>query len=709
MSDNPFSTPQKRTLGSSTHIGPSPPSNMPEFPSLSQNVNHDISDPVRATALMLGIKLDDLELSPTTIADVSEKSRDELANLFLQAEKVIRAREAELVLAANLGKTLLETNEALKLRHDALLSRLPVMQPSLPKPGVKFQSTAADQWITDEESPEARTVRPRSRRSSLIRSRSNSNASLFGPTHHRRISASPSALLALSETNAELIDELTRLRTATDIAQREGAARLRKLQREIGGLKAELEMTQRTNTELEERMQFQRDADQKQFWEERMQKLRPKESSAGDYTPPTQDFAPPGQGIEAYDSVDTPRRQYPPPIDTTLRPSNVHTLNSPHDNSTSSAASSRYSTISQGEYAVVTQLYHKVEELQRANKELASRNRITQHQLAQAERNASEIKRVYDTIRDELGADADSEQSNVDNGRGTPTGGRASHTTRGSRIDKSVIPRPNSWAFRAKRSPAFADDTITKSRRGLGNKHMLNGARATGSRARKPLTDALFVAPPAGVADIQRPSSARLYKQSSRSSSPPDSHSRHRARARANSFMGATGHRSLGSELDLGRAGNDRVSRSDKVPIMGSPEGKTSGSSSSTAAGDDDEEDHPALLALRQMLDEDAFFLAPGSPSATDGSDSNKALSRRENALRRMASMFEDEMGIADSSLSDEKPSAGAAETRKQSMLAAALVELWICLQFVTVILCFIYIMAKRGPRDVMGLPPRRG
>lgn len=56
--------------------------------------NIDTSDPIRATAMMLGVQLDsDPEVSPTTIAQIAEKSREELANLFLEAEKVIRARE----------------------------------------------------------------------------------------------------------------------------------------------------------------------------------------------------------------------------------------------------------------------------------------------------------------------------------------------------------------------------------------------------------------------------------------------------------------------------------------------------------------------------------------------------------------------------------------------------------------------------------------
>jgi hypothetical protein len=74
--------------------GAPPPPYMLEFPSLHQGPDCDTSDPVVATAKMMGIQLEEEpELSPTTVADVSGKSREELTNLFLQAEKIIRARE----------------------------------------------------------------------------------------------------------------------------------------------------------------------------------------------------------------------------------------------------------------------------------------------------------------------------------------------------------------------------------------------------------------------------------------------------------------------------------------------------------------------------------------------------------------------------------------------------------------------------------------
>ena len=449
---------------------------------------------------------------------------------------------SELSLAANLGKTLLETNEALKLRHDALLSRLPVMQSqmslhtSASKTAAKPKHPQSDPWVTDDDVPASAL---HSRASSIIgsacgsptHSRTNTlNDPLARSGHARRISASPSALLALSETNAELIAELTHLRTSTDSAQIEGARRLRKLEREIGGLKAELDASQRTNAELEERVKEQLYEERKRDREERIKKLRLAENAQDQESDrEIRNFAPPGQGVDSWDSVATPRmgRMIPPRIDTDVtldsEPEEPH---SAYDASVSSATSSHYGTISPGEYAVVAQLYRKVEELQEANAELGARNRIVHERLARAERDALEIKRVYDEIGEEIGAEADVELSDA---RGGPKGTiretkspaaslRSPHTAR------SVTPRPNSWGHRGKNrarlANPFLETTPTKKgrtgtgMRGLGNKHMYKGMHSV--KSRKPLTDTLF-APPSEQDDAEStPSILLVPSRSSR-------------------------------------------------------------------------------------------------------------------------------------------------------------------------------------------------
>lgn len=439
----------------------------------------------------------------------------------------------ELSLAANLGKTLLETNEALKLRHDALLSRLPVMQSqastntSAIRAVAKPKLTKSDAWSTDDDVP-ASALQSRagsvasSACGSPIHSRTNSiSNSVTQRSHHvRRISASPSALLALSETNAELISELTHLRASTDSAQIEGARRLRKLEREIGGLKAELDATQRTNAELEERVKEQLDEERKRDREERLKKLRLGEDALDQESDhEIRDFAPQGQGVDAWDSVATPRmprKAPPPPINTDITPDlEREEPHSAYDASVSSATSSRsasyFGTISPGEYAVVAQLYRKVEELQEANAELGARNRVVHERLARAERDALEIKRVYDEIGEEIGADADMELSDTGDGgiRGL-VGGTVtpSASLRSRRTARSITPKASSWRYGSKTGSALVDSSLEetptkKSRtgtRGLGNKHMYKDTRIL--KSRKPLTDTLF-APPSTQDDAE--------------------------------------------------------------------------------------------------------------------------------------------------------------------------------------------------------------
>ena len=77
-------------------------------------------------------------------------------------------------------------------------------------------------------------------------------------------------------------------------------------------------------------------------------------------------FAPQGQGVDIWDSVATPHmaRMIPSCIDMDitddLEPEELHSV---YDASISLASSLHYRTISPGEYTVMAQLYHKVEEL----------------------------------------------------------------------------------------------------------------------------------------------------------------------------------------------------------------------------------------------------------------------------------------------------------------------------------------------------------
>lgn len=686
----------------------------------------------------------------------------------------------------------METNQALKLRHDALLARLPVslpsgssqssspfkatLTPTLSPPSISGNyASEGEQWTTDEEV----SFRIPSTTPSPVRSRANSSATLdsgFSPNHQRRISASPAALLALQETNNELITELTRLRSETNEAQVDGATRLRKLEQEIKGLRAELEVTQRTNAELEERVHAQKNDEQRMLYEERVRKFRQhrKSDPQSNTLREHKGFAPPPElqkTLRRASSIHIPEdAEESEPVCPNYEESVASVAPSVH--------STTYSAISASEYAVVAQLYRKVEELQAANRELAAKNRTTKEQLSRAERNALEIKKVYDTIRAELGSDADTDadidsaSSDDDNNRVIRGAGRLITPKASMRSVRHFATRSHDRSefvrsrrdSRAKRNEKQVDieKTITphgsSTSRAIGNKQMLNTTRL--AKTRKPLSSSLFL-PPSGPAVLPKSlpcsrssspvltSSSALLTPRSQTPTGPD---KNRDAPRRSPV---TIQRTLGSELgSMDLAPNSICDPRSPAPTIVS-----------------DNHDFPAVVELRRLLDEDDYLNSvssvptihsrssqhpsivlnsPNSRKATSTESrlrlrlpsslpdtppsfptlAQRRISRRESALIRMASERENEfLSVARSvarSLSvnradenyasdGENQSSTASSTPPEGVLRHlrlrsedAMLELWLYLQFLVIMGFFLYTMAKRGPRDVMGLPPRR-
>ena len=165
-----------------------------------------------------------------------------------------------------------------------------------------------------------------------------------------------------------------------------------------------------------------RGANEERKWdqEERLRKLRLVEDAQDQESDPEiRNFAAQGQGVDTWDSVATPHmaRIIPLHIDTDL--TDDLELEEPHsvyDASVSLAPSLHYGTIYPGEYAVVAQLYRKVEELQEVNAELGVHNCIVHVWLAHPEHDALEIKCVYDEIGEEISTEADVELSDASDG-----------------------------------------------------------------------------------------------------------------------------------------------------------------------------------------------------------------------------------------------------------------------------------------------------
>lgn len=218
---------------------------------------------------------------PITAEWVNAKTREELENLLLAADRVIRERERDLGIAASIGKSLLENNIALRARQESLLAQHASSHTSSP-PTSNLRRVDGSEYIearpppsplkTVTNIPNEREVRsdtpidnfrfPTSvntlnphndhRRHSTC----SSISSITGPTHSRitpnNLNNSPSILNRLSEQNEALAGELAALEAETSASEQKGKRRLRKLVKELDSLREELRATEERNRLLEE-------------------------------------------------------------------------------------------------------------------------------------------------------------------------------------------------------------------------------------------------------------------------------------------------------------------------------------------------------------------------------------------------------------------------------------------------------------------------
>ena len=139
-----------------------------------------------------------------------------------------------------MGKQLLEANLELRQRHTSLISKYPATPSSVTPSSVPFPGTDPS-WIPElDASPVTASRTP-----TLSRA----------PGHSRRFSVTPQALAALSEHNTDLLAQLTQIEDETSRANLDGKRKLRQLEKEIAGLRAELDFAQERNGELEEQIE----------------------------------------------------------------------------------------------------------------------------------------------------------------------------------------------------------------------------------------------------------------------------------------------------------------------------------------------------------------------------------------------------------------------------------------------------------------------
>jgi len=354
-----------------------------------------------STFQMVGWDVPDLTESmsePTLDSDcVNERSREELGDLLIKVDGILKEREngmsakfmnsqrgitnrhAELGLTTAVCRGLYQNNVALRTKHQALLARLPT---------TPTQSAVSPEYHFE----------PHSRTSSLSMATSASDSALglirsprssLYRTHTRKVSIASADISHLADQNAELLDKLEKLESEATSADQAGRRELKRLEKEIAFLRDALEKTQAKSEELEEKVQGAVVGEAWRRKKEREAKFKAMRGLGRDADPANQDdeprnFAPDGSKFGGPSDAFTffPTAASPDPI------RRLQTTNS--DNN----------LLALSEHNVISQLLSKVQELEAANTRILQQQTETANQLNAVQRETANITKVYECLAD---------------------------------------------------------------------------------------------------------------------------------------------------------------------------------------------------------------------------------------------------------------------------------------------------------------------
>ena len=231
----------------------------------------------------------------------------------------------------------------------------------------------------------------------------------FRASHARRISVSPSDLTLLADQNAELLQKLEKLEAESTQANLAGRRRLGKLEKEIDVLRGELDQyrTQSNALQLQvERGEEEKARRRRQEWNDRVRAHRSNKSGSSwafssDMEGSMRDFAPSSNGgSRPALSSDACKPTLPTAPDTfSLSPfASLDIPVEPPDACTPSPQESlAVPTFPSpaGESALVAQLVSKVRELEFTNEQILKSQRNTATKLHEAQIEAEGIRRLY--------------------------------------------------------------------------------------------------------------------------------------------------------------------------------------------------------------------------------------------------------------------------------------------------------------------------
>ncbi|KAJ7853886.1 hypothetical protein B0H13DRAFT_2082048 [Mycena leptocephala] len=303
---------------------------------------------------------------------LSEKSREELAELLLKADDLIKERETELGVASAVCKSLYESNVTIKNKHDALVARIPPTphhSPPLSAGDVPFPGGGLH---SKDNSFDA-----------------NSSAHMMYPKRPRRISVSPRDISLLSDQNAELLQKLETLEAEAQTADRSGRRALKQLEKEIQLLRDELEKTQERSEQLEKTAQEGTEKIVEEMWrkkKEREAKFRAmrKNTRGGLHDGEIRDFAPPGPfGMSPSKGASSSYR------------------NSDDDDSYDAEPAFEHPD----QHSLVSQLLSKIQELEDTNTRIIQQQSETADKLHAVQRETESISKVYEYFSAEGGVE----------------------------------------------------------------------------------------------------------------------------------------------------------------------------------------------------------------------------------------------------------------------------------------------------------------
>ncbi|OCH90963.1 hypothetical protein OBBRIDRAFT_558995 [Obba rivulosa] len=409
LSEIPAVTPRPLPPAKARRLATMPLSNMVPPPPY---VSLDAIEDTVSLAGQLGLSPDQDVSSDSAAEDwMNEKSREELSDLLLKADGLIRSRQSELSLTSALCKSLYQDNVTLKSKHEALLARLPASRSTTPAPSMPSSPLLSPNVYQPTLQLNGHSFfQPPDDVSTPVISRAR---------HARKISVTPSEIAQLADQNAELLEQLERLEAESLQADQAGKRRLRKLEKEIQGLRQELESTQAKSEELEAQAKAALDMSpqdaqrRREEREERIRMLKEKAApvAADSTNEEVRDFAPASEL-----SWTSPLKIYSPSVLHGRSPSadgsifagdvginlNLSKDADVDEEPETDAAPPSGRALSQPEMAIISQLLIKIQELEEINAQIKSEQRLTSERLRTAQWDAESIRRIYDCL-DDLG------------------------------------------------------------------------------------------------------------------------------------------------------------------------------------------------------------------------------------------------------------------------------------------------------------------